>query len=102
MNMSVTGNLPPEELEQRAAEQRHRLHDSVSELQSSLTGLKNSVEENVRERLDVNRFARKHMWQLAAGASVLALMAGHGFAGMFARRAALVPLKQGWIAGAHD
>jgi hypothetical protein len=86
MNISVTGNLPPEELEHRAADQRRRLHNSVSELRSSLTDLKDSVEENVRERLDVNRFARKHMWQLAAGASVLALMAGHGFARMFTRR----------------
>lgn len=90
MNTSVTGNLPPEELEHRAADQRRRLHNSVSELRSSLTDLKDSVEENVRERLDVNRlanrFARKHIWQLAAGASVLALMAGHGIAGMFTRR----------------
>ena len=86
MNISMTGNLPPEELEHRASDQRRCLHNSVSELRSSLNGLKDSVEENVRERLDINRFARKRMWRLAAVASVLALMAGHGLAGMFTRR----------------
>lgn len=88
MSTELKSHFPAEVLEHRAAYQRRRLHNSVSELRSSLTGLKDSVEENVRERLDVNRFARKHMWQLAVGASVVALMAGHGFAGMFARRSA--------------
>ena len=86
MNASDTAHLSPGELEQRAAEQRRRLHNSVSDLRSSLTDLKLSVEENVRERLDVNRIARQHLWRLAAGASLVALMAGHGIAGLFTRR----------------
>jgi len=86
MTTEAESKLPTELLEKRAAEQRLRLHNSVSELRSSLAGLKSSVEENIRERLDVNRFARGHLWQLAAGVSVVALLAGHGVAGMFTRR----------------
>jgi len=86
MSNKLGSHFPAEVLEQRAAEQRDRLHNSVSELRSSLTDLKTSVEQNVRERLDPNCFARKHFWQLAAGVSLLALIAGHGVAELFTRR----------------
>jgi hypothetical protein len=86
MSTELPSHFPPEVLEQRAAEQRRQLHNSVSELRSSLTDLKSSVQENVRERLDVHRFARRHVWTLAAGASFVALLAGHGVAGFFTRR----------------
>lgn len=86
MSAELSGHFPAEVLEQRAAEQRRRLHNSVSELRSSLTGLKSSVEENVRERLNVNRVARQHLWPLAAGASLAALLLGHAVAGMFTTR----------------
>jgi hypothetical protein len=86
MNVQAEANLPPETLEKRAAEERLRLHQSVGDLKESLTELKSSVEEKVRERLDVNKFARRHLWQLAAGASFVALLTGYGMAGMFTRR----------------
>ncbi len=86
MNLQAEANLPPETLEKRAAEERQRIHQSVGELKISLTDLKSSVEEKVRERLNVNKFARRHLWQLAAGASVFALLTGYGMAGMFTRR----------------
>jgi hypothetical protein len=86
MSAELPSHFPPEILEQRAAEQRDRLHNSVSELRSSLTGLKASVEQSVRERLDVNRLARRHLWKLAAGASLMALAGGYGLAGVFIRR----------------
>ena len=86
MNVESSSQLPPQELERRAAEQRQRIHRSVGELKDSLTELKSSVRENIRERLDPQRIARKHLWQLAAGASAIALFAGYGVAGMFTRR----------------
>jgi len=78
--------MPAEVLEQRAAEERLRIHECVSGLRSSLTDMKTSVEENIREHLDASRFARRHLWQTAAGASALALFLGYGIAGMFTRR----------------
>ena len=76
----------PTELEKRAAEQRLQIHKSVSDLKSSLTGLKSSVEENIRERLGARKFARQHLWKLAGAASFVALAAGYGMAGIFTRR----------------
>lgn len=72
-------SLPPEVLEQRAAEQRRRLHESVAELKST-------VQTEVRERLDVSRYAREYFWEAAGTASVLGLILGYSFAGMFTRR----------------
>jgi hypothetical protein len=85
-NAELPSHFPSEVLEQRAAEQRQRLHNSVGQLRSSVIGLKSAVEENVRERLDVNRLARRHLWKFAAGASLMALCAGYGVAGIFLRR----------------
>jgi hypothetical protein len=39
----------------------------------------------VRERLDVNAYAGRHLRQLATIASVLALATGYAVAGMFTR-----------------
>jgi ElaB/YqjD/DUF883 family membrane-anchored ribosome-binding protein len=86
MNGQLSSQIPPQDLERRAAEQRARIHRSVGELKSSLTELKTDVKQEVRERLDPQKFARKHLWQLAAGASAVALVGGYGVAGMFTRR----------------
>jgi len=85
MSSDTSSHFPSEVLEQRAAEQRKRLHNSVSDLRSSLTEMKSSVQENVRERLDVTRFARRHLGPLVGGASLVAMLAGYGVAGMFTR-----------------
>ena len=77
--MSEESQLPSEVLEQRAAEQRHRLHNSVADLRES-------VRENVRERLDVRRYLRQYMWPVTMGCSVVGLLLGYQFAGMFTRR----------------
>jgi methyl coenzyme M reductase beta subunit len=68
----MTDPIPSGDLEQRAASQRQRLHDSVSELRS-----------NVRERLDVEKAARAYVWQASAAAGLLALALGYGIAGAF-------------------
>jgi ElaB/YqjD/DUF883 family membrane-anchored ribosome-binding protein len=66
-------------LQQRAAEQRTRIHQSVTDLKQ----LKTSVEANVREKLDPKRQAREHFWAAAGIAGFLGLMLGHGIAGVF-------------------
>jgi len=65
----MSESLPTDILEQRAAEQRKKIHASVSELRST-----------VKERLDVRRnaedYARNHLPEAAAGAAVLGLALG--------------------------
>jgi len=68
----MTNPLPAEVLEQRAVEQRRRLHDSVAELRST-----------VRQRLDVKRTAREHFWPVAAVVSLAMLLLGYGVASIF-------------------
>ena len=72
-------DMPVEVLEQRAAEQRRKIHNSVSEL-------KRSVRQTVRERLDVKRYARTYLWPAASAVSLLGMVVGYGIAGVFTRR----------------
>lgn len=66
-------------LQQRAAEQRTKIHKSVQDLKQ----LKTSVEANVREKLDPKRQAREHFWAAAGIAGFLGLILGHGITGVF-------------------
>lgn len=68
----MTDLNPTDDLEQRAANQRQRLHASVNELRSS-----------VRERLDVQKVARAHVWQASAVSGLLAFTLGYGIVGAF-------------------
>lgn len=77
--MSTDANIPAEILEQRAAEQRRRLHNSVSELRTT-------VKEEVRERLDIKRYAREYLLPASAVAGLVALVAGYSLTGIFTRR----------------
>jgi hypothetical protein len=65
----MTNPFSAEDLEQRAASQRQRLQESVSELRST-----------VRERLDVQKVARTYIWQASATVGLLALAAGYAVA----------------------
>jgi hypothetical protein len=71
-------DLPVEVLEERASQER-KLHDSVSELKSS-------VRETVRERLDVKLYVSKYFWPATAAVSLMALLLGYGTASVFTRR----------------
>jgi len=64
----MTGPLSIDLLEQRAASQRQRLHDSVIEL---------------RQHLDPQKTARSYLWRASAAAALLALALGYGIAGAF-------------------
>ena len=73
-----SSNFPTEVLEERAAEQRRRLHNSVSELRSSVT-------EAVREKLDVKRYLRKYVAPATTAAAIVGLLLGYGTAGLFTK-----------------
>jgi len=70
----MTSSVPYEHYEQRAAEQRRRIHNSVVELRHT-----------VQERLDVKRNAREYLWPIAGVAAVLGLALGWGITGVFVR-----------------
>lgn len=79
MSEEISNQNSPEALEQRAADQRQRIHNSVDELKVSLR-------ETVREHLDVENYARTYIWRFVAVAAGIALVSGYGVAGMFTRR----------------
>ena len=70
----MTNPLPADLLEERAAEERRRLLESVSGLRSS-----------VRERLDVKRNVSENFWQAAGVLAATMLVLGYTAAGPFAR-----------------
>jgi hypothetical protein len=74
--MSSKSNLPPDVLEQRATEQRRRLHNSVSEFRCSVT-------ETVREKLDLKTYLREYTAPLTGVAGIVGLLLGYGVAGVF-------------------
>jgi hypothetical protein len=69
---------PVENFELQAVEQRNRLHDATSELKGKIA--------ETRQRLDPRRNVREHFVAVAAGVSVLSLLAGYAVAGMFTRQ----------------
>jgi len=73
-----SNQIPAEVLEQRAAEQRRRLHNSVSELRSSVT-------EAVREKLNYKRYLREYMRPAALVSAAFGLLAGYTATGIFTR-----------------
>lgn len=64
--------IPVDVLEKRAAEQRRQLHNSVIELR-----------ESVKERLDVKRNVREHLWAASGGLAVVGLVLGYAVTGIF-------------------
>jgi hypothetical protein len=74
MSDQISPDLAPSLLEQRAVDQRRRLHNSVSELRSQ-------VKETVREKLDVKRYAREYVWPASAAVALIGFVLGYGTGG---------------------
>jgi len=72
----MTSSIPVDILEKRAADQRRQLHNSVSELRQT-------VRQTVREKLDVKAYAREYVWPAAGAMAFIGLILGYAFAGMF-------------------
>ncbi len=72
----MTSGLPTEILEQRAADERRRLHDSVAELRVAM-----------KDRLDIRRnaedYTRRHLGPAATIAAILGLAFGWTVGGIF-------------------
>lgn len=72
----MTSGLPTEILEQRAADERRRLHDSVAELRVTM-----------KDRLDIRRnaedYTRRHLSTAAAAAAIVGLAFGWAVGGIF-------------------
>lgn len=76
--MQVSPDVPTATLELRAIEQRRRMHNTFSDLRAQ-------VKETVREKLNVERYAREYVWPAAGAAALFSLLWGYGTAGMFKR-----------------
>jgi hypothetical protein len=68
----MTNPMAAADLEQLAASQRERLHESVDELRS-----------NMRQRLDVQRAAHTYLWRASGVAALLSLAVGYILVGVF-------------------
>ena len=66
--------LPNSELELRAAEERRRLQQTMTEIKST-----------VRETLDPKRAAREYVIPGSAVGAILGIVVGYAFAGIFTR-----------------
>jgi hypothetical protein len=62
----ISPDMPPDILELQAAEQRQRLHETISELRSG-----------VRQKLDVKTQAREYVWPASTVAALLSLAFGY-------------------------
>ena len=71
----TSSSMPVEILEERAADQRRQLHNTVVELKSSL-----------RESFGLRRNAREYLLPAAGVAALFGLLLGYGLTGMFTRR----------------
>ncbi len=76
--MSATTQLgqpmPTDVLELRAAEQRRRIHNSVSELRTQM-----------RDKLDIKKNAQEYVWPASGVVGLVGLVLGYGVAGIFTR-----------------
>jgi hypothetical protein len=70
----MTSTVPFEILEERAAQQRRQLHNSVNALRDAL-----------RDRLDLKKNAREYLLPASGGAALVGLVLGWGIGGIFAR-----------------
>jgi hypothetical protein len=67
--------LPSQDLELKAADERRRLHETVTQLRSTVADI-----------LDVRRNVRQHLWELCTATAVISLATGYLVTGLFVRR----------------
>jgi ElaB/YqjD/DUF883 family membrane-anchored ribosome-binding protein len=70
----LSPKVPSSVLELRAAEQRRRLHNAVTDLR-----------ETVADRMNAKKLARTYVWPATGVAAVVGLILGYGMGGIFTR-----------------
>lgn len=70
----MTQGIPVDVLEKRAEDQRSLLEHRVVELR-----------QNLRDRLDVKRNLREHLWPATGALAIVGLVVGYAVAGVFTR-----------------
>ena len=71
-------SLPIDDLERQAAADRRHLDNSVIDL-------RHAVKERVKDRLDIKRRLREHVWPAAGVLAIIGLVVGIVIAGVFTR-----------------
>lgn len=71
-------SLPIDDLERQAAWDRRNLHHSVMDLREA-------VKDRVKDRLDIKRRLREHVWPAAGAVALIGLVLGIVIAGVFTR-----------------
>lgn len=74
MRVPISSSVPTDVLEKQAAEQRRRIHNTVTELREQ-------VRETVHDKLDPRKRAREYVWPLVGTAFLFSLLFGYGTAG---------------------
>jgi len=74
--MTPSPDVPTATLEERAIQQRRRIHNTVSTL-------RDQVEDKVRDTLDVERYAAEYALPAAGIAAFFSFVVGYGVAGAF-------------------
>jgi hypothetical protein len=71
-------SLPIDDLERQAAADRRHLDNSVVDLRQA-------VKDRVKDRLDIKRRLREHVWPAAGALAFIGLVLGFVVAGVFTR-----------------
>jgi hypothetical protein len=71
-------SLPFDDLERQAAADRRHLQNSVIDFRQA-------VKDRVKDRLDINRKIREHVWPAAGVLALIGLVLGIVIAGVFTR-----------------
>ena len=70
--ISLSGDIPVEHLQKRARWQRAQVEEDLADLRFGL-----------RQTFDAKQVARKYFWQLVGSISLIGLIGGYSFAGVF-------------------
>lgn len=75
----MSSDLPTQVLEERAAEQRRRLHNTVAEMRATMR-------EKINVRRNLNHYSRRYFPRAAAAVGTLGLVIGWTLGGIFDRK----------------
>jgi hypothetical protein len=75
----MSSDLPTQVLEERAADQRRRLHNTVAEMRATM-------HEKMNVRRNLNHYSRRYFPRVAAAVATLGIAIGWTLGGIFDRK----------------